>query len=228
MDDAVALVRQWMRDIDDRLGTYVDRFEQKRGQSVSCRACTTPGCCKQKVAVPLFEAIPIAARLREQGQDTPELRKRLRALGKEQASYTRAEWLNLDRPCVFLEDGRCAIYEDRPSACRAYYTFSEPALCNPPAGKPVEALACCQHVANESFAVADAFGQDHGLPRAEPGARQVFVDWLPTAVVRALVAFERPDWPSFVQRQSWPDAETIERWLTDASMTQEREVPDGR
>lgn len=29
-------------------------------------------------------------------------------------------WLRIESPCVYLKDGRCSDYENRPSACRAY------------------------------------------------------------------------------------------------------------
>ena len=34
------------------------------------------------------------------------------------------------RECVFLQDGECSIYADRPIACRAYYVTTPPKYCN--------------------------------------------------------------------------------------------------
>jgi Fe-S-cluster containining protein len=35
-----------------------------------------------------------------------------------------------DRACIFLEEGLCSVYSDRPMACRQHYTVGEPSKCD--------------------------------------------------------------------------------------------------
>ncbi|MCY0994681.1 YkgJ family cysteine cluster protein [Nannocystis sp. ILAH1] len=45
------------------------------------------------------------------------------------AGNSRA-WFLLRRPCLFLRDGACTVYAQRPFTCRAYHVTSEPADCS--------------------------------------------------------------------------------------------------
>lgn len=52
---------------------------------------------------------------------------------KEQSKINNNEdyILSVHRKCIFLSDkGDCSIYEARPLACRNYYVFNDPKLCN--------------------------------------------------------------------------------------------------
>lgn len=218
---AEQIVRDWMDDIQAKIDEYVDKYERIKRQPISCRTCTTPGCCKQRVAVPLFEAIPIAVKLRDEGRDTPQFRKRLRAEADVQAAHGQAEYFNLGRDCVFLEDGRCTIYEVRPSACRAYATFRPPADCQPPANRPMEILGMVPYVTADSFEMAKRLHELLGIP---DGAERVHVDYLPRVVLRVLLSAGKKNWAQFVDRQGWPTAEGVGDMFDDDDRSAEQKA----
>lgn len=197
------LVRGWMADIQRKVDDYVAEFERIRGEPISCHTCTTPGCCKQRVSVGLFEAIPIAVKLRDEGRDTPQLRKRLREDAAIQDAHSQASYFNVGRDCVFLQDGRCSIYEVRPSACRAYATFRPPADCQPPADRPMEVLGMVPYVTQEAFEMATRTHAALGIP---DGPEIVHIDYLPRVVLRVLLSAGKKNWAQFVNRQRWPTA----------------------
>lgn len=200
------IVRRWMADIQAKIDGYVDKFERIQGQRISCRTCAMPGCCKQRVAMPLFEALPIVARLRSEGRDTPALRHHLKEQADLQDSTTQSEYFNLGVDCVFLEGNRCSIYEDRPTACRAYATFEDPERCQPPGGKSL-VLGMVPYVAHETLEMSFKMHAGLGL---EESPERVYSDYLPRVVLRLLKSAGRrnkDDWARFVSRQSWPTAE---------------------
>lgn len=104
------------------------------GQVPSCNTCTQkdPGCCYQKVVVPVHEALVIAEHLAAGGRDTSELREQLRRDGHDMSVATRAQWFKSKRICAFItDDGKCGIYNVRPFACSSYFVVSDPARCHP-------------------------------------------------------------------------------------------------
>ena len=81
------------------------------------------------ISIPFWESnfIPKSvAKAKEFGVDTEVLEK--------QSKYNDAfEWLKMPlagRKCVFLEDGVCGIYEDRPLSCRNYRVTGESKKCD--------------------------------------------------------------------------------------------------
>jgi Fe-S-cluster containining protein len=87
--------------------------------SVACRA-GCDHCCYQAVGVTAPEALAIFAHLKATRSE-PEL-ARLSSRVAEALERTRglsaAERFSPDHPCVFLESGRCSVYEVRPLSCR--------------------------------------------------------------------------------------------------------------
>lgn len=78
-------------------------------------------CCHVNVSVPRSEAELMAKRLR-------------RPLNKEvltHSVYTEAPFPgHTGKPCVFLKEGKCSIYEHRPFVCRTLVNMSnDPSLC---------------------------------------------------------------------------------------------------
>jgi len=54
-------------------------------------------------------------------------------LVKQAVSQSIEDWSKLsyaDRKCVFLKNGECSVYDERPLACRKYLVASAPDLCN--------------------------------------------------------------------------------------------------
>lgn len=118
--------------LDGVVEMAVTAAREKIGEP-TCAGCRSPGCCYQRVSVTLAEALPIARRLISRGFDSPGVRRRLAGEGEEMSSRTPEEWWALSRPCFFLGEGRCSIYDVRPVACRARFSWSDPELCQPPA-----------------------------------------------------------------------------------------------
>jgi Fe-S-cluster containining protein len=87
--------------------------------SVACRA-GCDHCCYQSVGVTPPEALAILDHLKR--TRSGEALEKLRAHVEERRERTRglsaAERFSPDHPCIFLEAGRCSIYEARPLSCR--------------------------------------------------------------------------------------------------------------
>ncbi|CDN90608.1 hypothetical protein BN948_05053 [Hydrogenophaga intermedia] len=77
-------------------------------------------CCHIAVSVPEVEAKLIAAKTGRRLQRP--LRPRSLADGADEHDY------GYDDPCVFLEGGRCSIYEHRPLACRTLVNMDDSAV----------------------------------------------------------------------------------------------------
>lgn len=93
--------------------------------SISCKkGCSH--CCYLHVTITPDEGEYLTAKAKEFGVDTEVLEK--------QSKYNDAfEWLKMPlagRKCVFLEDGVCGIYEDRPLSCRNYRVTGESKKCD--------------------------------------------------------------------------------------------------
>ena len=132
VDACVALTGQ----VNDLLRQAAQHLQQ-RGASLACRAgCNF--CCYLRVMVLPHEAIalfrhlqsrmpePIAQRVRAR------LRERVAAAGAArvaqgaQGAPPAPEAVGSPRhACAFLDDGQCAAYEVRPSACAAYHSLSK-------------------------------------------------------------------------------------------------------
>src|SRR6478752_6611303 len=75
--------------------------KQQKLPVVSCFSCDAPKtCCHSLVVARLYEGIVVAASIRDQGRDTPELREQLRAVATEMEAVDARGWR---RPCLFLD-----------------------------------------------------------------------------------------------------------------------------
>jgi Fe-S-cluster containining protein len=200
--EATAIVRGWIADLDARIDRYVDGWEHKAGP-VSCRTCTMPACCDQLILATLAEVLPLVERLVAEGRDTPAFRRRLRQEADAMTGVSRDEWFRRRVPCVFLEEGRCTVYDERPTSCRAYFVASPAADCGGPVHTKVAILNCTNSTAATVLQASATTSRALGLRVA----RHVYMDLLPRTVLRALKARGRKDWPAYVERQGWPTPE---------------------
>ena len=180
--------------------------KQQKLPVVSCFSCDAPKtCCHSMVVARLYEGVVVAAALREQGRDTPELREQLRTTAAEMEAVTAHGWR---RPCVFLDAGeRCTVYAARPSPCGALFVYTPPQNCSDP-GAPLKA-----YVAHEENAIAqqieDQF-RDRLSLRKKVGRRYIGV--LPRMVLVALEAWDRTDFRDYLRQLDWPTDDVAARW----------------
>lgn len=132
--EAAGLVEQTARatrHVIDQSNAAALAHAGRTGAVVSCLDCTAPkACCTLTTSAYLHEAIPIAARLRREGRDTPALRDALRAAAHRMETTPASRY---QAPCVFLDDGeRCTVYEERPSVCGTHLVSSPAAACSDP------------------------------------------------------------------------------------------------
>lgn len=87
--------------------------------AAACRAGCAH-CCRFQVAVSPPEVLAIAqtVRARDGAAVADALATRCAALAKEERGLDAGSRVRLKRPCVFLHDERCTIYDGRPLACR--------------------------------------------------------------------------------------------------------------
>ncbi len=111
---------------------------QCEGQAaLACRGgCAA--CCTLRVTATAPEILAVAAHLRNIVATMPPfgriLQQRIEAAA-EMSGQDDAEYLALARPCAFIIDGHCVIYELRPLACRGHASFDEAACLEAIAGR---------------------------------------------------------------------------------------------
>ena len=94
-----------------------------------CRRCAKPMCCDQMFEVSPWEAYLI-------GKAHPELIHTLGPKLVEQAAaekpfYENQEkYFDLRRPCAFLKDGKCQVYDVRPLICTTMHLLKGEKLCD--------------------------------------------------------------------------------------------------
>jgi len=103
--------------IEDALKTYT------KTEKVSCRrGCSH--CCYMFVDVFPHEAVALANKVKK-GQ---YYNKEEFELQKDKT--TPQEYVDDPRPCIFLKEGECSVYADRPMTCRKYFVVNDsPDLC---------------------------------------------------------------------------------------------------
>lgn len=94
------------------------------GKTIQCRrGCSS--CCHLNVDISDDEASIM--RFHWKGEHRDRLRKQAK-VNVEDFPYVLGYE---DSACIFLKDGACSIYEDRPVACRTHFSVSDPELCDP-------------------------------------------------------------------------------------------------
>jgi len=122
-------VAQWMHGRVDKAMRELDERTPEGAKLVRCtRGCTA--CCYQQVVMSEPEARLAVAAARAAGHAIDMDRARTQAAGGiDPDAHQRLS--HADRRCVMLkDDGDCAIYEHRPTACRSYRVISDPADCD--------------------------------------------------------------------------------------------------
>lgn len=162
---------------------------------VSCHDCTAPkACCQLTVAIYLYEALPVAARLVAEGRDTPALRTALRNAAEAMENSPRTAHSRAGRPCVLLDaDERCTVYTDRPAACGVALVYSPAEACSDPTTKRVDAYTGSIQ-RDLSPTVEEGVREELGLPRGS----WRYMGVLPRMVLLALQAWSRPDYARFL------------------------------
>jgi Fe-S-cluster containining protein len=179
---------------------------QQRLPVVQCTNCDAKkACCHSIVVARLYEGIVVAAFLREQGRDTPELRDQLRAAAEAMEAATPQGWRV---PCVFLDGSeRCTVYPARPSPCGTLFVYTPPAACSDPAAA-VQAYVAVQENA-VAQQIEDEFRDKLSL-RKKVGRRYIGV--LPRMVLVALDAWDRTDFRDYLRQFEWPSDSDSSRW----------------
>jgi Fe-S-cluster containining protein len=87
--------------------------------SVACKA-GCDHCCHQLVGVTPPEALAIFDHLKttRSREELASLESRVAAAREKTRNLSSLERFSPEHPCVFLESGRCSIYEARPLSCR--------------------------------------------------------------------------------------------------------------
>ena len=195
----VAKVGKATRDIIAYVNEAAVEHARVHLKVVSCYTCTVPACCSYTVSAFLYEAVPIAARLLREGRDSPELRAELQAAAHAMETTTKDRY---QRPCVLLgADGRCTIYEDRPSICGCHLVESPASACADQGTADITLLSgpmvtAYQPDIEEQFCLAVGLRR---LPVHYRGA-------LPRMVLLALQAWNRRDYVTFLAERGLPAA----------------------
>lgn len=113
----------WLSDLLDvylitDIGTKVliDSQSKEKGQVIACREGCHTCCLRHDVPVNIFEIMGLSWYISEVIDDS-DIRNVLR---EQLLNY------NIEKPCPFLIDRRCAVYKVRPIACRTYCVFGDP------------------------------------------------------------------------------------------------------
>jgi len=180
--------------------------KQQKLPVVQCFNCDAKKmCCHSVVVARLYEGIVVAATLREQGRDTPELRELLREKAAAMEATNPYDWRV---PCVFLDDKeRCTVYDGRPTPCGTLYVYTPPAHCSDPS-KGVKAYVPMEE--NEVAQTLENEFRDKMSLRKKVGRRYIGV--LPRMVLVALEAWDRTDFRDYLRQLEWPSDEETARW----------------
>lgn len=126
-------------------------------------------CCHFRIEVVAPEVFILARRLSTLPKERLEvLSERLRDHA-DKAQGVRRE--NFSLTCSLLEDGRCSVYEDRPSICRKYLSLDveeckKPGLSAPEDGEIVLKSSALINGTREAYAKAKLPLQVHELGQA--------------------------------------------------------------
>lgn len=109
-------------------------FAETVGRSdihITCRVgCTN--CCFHPFLITVSEAVLLHRSLVEQGDWTPELRKRIEQVKDKTRGLAFEIWLKSVIPCPLLTGAnRCLAYKARPLHCRVTASMGDPNLCHP-------------------------------------------------------------------------------------------------
>jgi len=119
-DDCAAVCQQLAREIDNAFAAAT-----RAGTPLACAAgCDL--CCHLRVSVFEHEAVAVLRHLRTHlsQADAAAAEKRIMRNAARIDAMSVAEHYAARMPCALLVDGRCSVYEVRPSACAAHHSLS--------------------------------------------------------------------------------------------------------
>jgi hypothetical protein len=119
-DDCAAVCGRLAREIDDAFAAA-----KRTGTPVAC-AAGCDFCCHLRVSVFEHEAVAVLHHLRTRlsQADAAAAERRIVANAARIDGMTVAQHYATRMPCALLVDGRCSVYETRPSACAAHHSLS--------------------------------------------------------------------------------------------------------
>lgn len=200
----------YLKNLDEATRQWLKKSTKK----VSCLNCTNaePGCCYQKVFMPLHEAFLIARHIRTEGLDTPEFRAQLKAEGELMEGTERGVWFHeMRRPCIFLKGGLCSIYPIRPMACRSYFVVSPQTQCQPGNHDGIYSIDTLAIQAAELTRTKKI----HKALELKETPQRVLWAVLPRVVLVALEIWDSDDYQQTIRSHLWPTEESIinEDWI---------------
>lgn len=177
---------------------------------IACFGCEAPkGCCTMVTGAYLHEGVAIAARLVDEGRDTPALREELRVAAER---MERSDVEEYRQPCAFLgADDRCSVYGERPSVCGVHLVSTPAAACSDPSAITESAVVGTAHV-DVPRAMDAEFRASLGMPALDVPYRGA----LPRMVLVALEAWDRRDFAAYLADALRPAIHRY-RWATGAA-----------
>ena len=130
-EDANLRLRQYLKQqdhlSDEQVDQLVREITDRVWASIDCTTCAN--CCKElQIGLTDAEAQRLADRL---GLTNEAFCQRFLELAKDPEDTAEEDeadirWHVRGKPCAFLKDDRCTVYEDRPGQCRKYPYLHEP------------------------------------------------------------------------------------------------------
>lgn len=115
--------RQFLKNVTDLSSDEVDRLVFRISAEVwKTIDCTTCGNCCREVS-PTLKEDEVQRLASHVGMSLPEFACRNL---KPAESGEDSPWIMRERPCPFLRDNRCTVYEQRPANCRDYPYLDKP------------------------------------------------------------------------------------------------------
>lgn len=116
--------------LQTQIGSEFERRLRHGGIATTCiKGCSH--CCRHPFLITILEGLLLVRHLRESGQWTSALRKRLEDHRDRTLNLAHDVWLLSNTPCPLLEGGLCTAYKVRPLHCRVTFSVGDPAKCHP-------------------------------------------------------------------------------------------------
>ena len=107
---------EYLNQLRLKVDEFFDNCFNKNQEEFSCKlGCDQ--CCHVDLSISAIEATAISDWFDQLDQD---IKKDLKEIWQNEQSMGNDLAGNLVRPCVFLYEGKCSIYETRPIICRSH------------------------------------------------------------------------------------------------------------
>ena len=165
----------WLHRELDSVNSQRRDIEKLDESDVSCKkGCSH--CCHYSVGVTNDEADLLQDKLRSMIRGGLMDKKAVMEKLEYQAPLDYKEYNKISREesaCVFLKDGACSVYDERPMACRNFLVVSDPKGCIPVNGETPVA----ERLVNLQAEILDSAGQRANLgrhPKTQSMAKMLF------------------------------------------------------